>query len=98
MRMQEPIEWPEAAEIVITEDAELELIRNLVRLPDILNEVERDLYPHKMCDYLFETSQKFNKVRTICRYSYYQPIRRLESLTYTCFSSSPYTSFMKSVP
>jgi arginyl-tRNA synthetase len=94
----EPIEWPEAAEIVITEDAELELIRNLVRLPDILNEVERDLYPHKMCDYLFETSQKFNKVRTICRYSYYQPIRRLESLTYTCFSSSPYTSFMKSVP
>jgi arginyl-tRNA synthetase len=56
------IEWPEAAETLITEDAELELIRNLVRLPDVLNEVERDLYPNKMCDYLFETSQKFNKV------------------------------------
>lgn len=56
------IEWPEASEIIISEDAELELIRNLVRLPDILNEVERDLYPNRMCDYLFETSQKFNKV------------------------------------
>jgi arginyl-tRNA synthetase len=56
------IEWPEASEIIISEDAELELIRNLIRLPDVLNEVERDLYPNRMCDYLFETSQKFNKV------------------------------------
>lgn len=56
------IEWPEASEIIITEDAEFELIRNLVRLSDVLNEVESDLYPNKICDYLFETSQKFNKV------------------------------------
>ena len=58
----ESIEWPEAAEIIISDDAELELIRNLVRLPDMLSEVERDLYPNKICEYLFETSQKFNKV------------------------------------
>jgi arginyl-tRNA synthetase len=58
------IEWPEASEIAISEDAELELIRNLIKLPDVLNEVERDLYPNRICDYLFETSQKFNKVRT----------------------------------
>ena len=57
------IEWPEASDILITDDAELDLIRNLVRLPDILKEVERDLYPNRLCDYLFETSQKFNKVR-----------------------------------
>jgi arginyl-tRNA synthetase len=56
------IEWPETSEILITDDAELELIRNLVRLPDILSEIERDLYPNKVCEYLFETSQKFNKV------------------------------------
>ena len=61
----ETIQWPEAAEIVISHDAELELIRTLVRLPDILSEVERDLYPHKICDYLFETSQKFNKVGSL---------------------------------
>ena len=61
----ESIQWPEAAEIIISHDAELELIRNLVRLQDILSEVERDLYPHKICDYLFETSQKFNKVGSL---------------------------------
>eukprot|EP00980_Cylindrotheca_fusiformis_P017661 scaffold5529_cov117-Cylindrotheca_fusiformis.AAC.38 len=60
------IEWPEASEILITDDVELELIRNLVRLPDILHEVEQDLYPHKMCDFLFETSQKFNKFYETC--------------------------------
>lgn len=64
----ESIEWPEASEIIITDDTELELIRNLVRLPDILNEVERDLYPNRLCDYLFETSQKFNKVR-VCQFA-----------------------------
>ena len=58
----ESIDWPEASEVLITDEAELELIRNLVRLPDILSEVEKDLYPNRMCDYLFETSQKFNKV------------------------------------
>jgi arginyl-tRNA synthetase len=62
----EEIEWPEASEIIITDDAELGLIRNLVQLPDVLNEVERDLYPNKLCDYLFETSQKFNKFYENC--------------------------------
>jgi arginyl-tRNA synthetase len=62
----EEIEWPEDSEIIITDDAELGLIRNLVQLPDILQEVERDLYPNKLCDYLFETSQKFNKFYENC--------------------------------
>jgi arginyl-tRNA synthetase len=62
----ENIEWPQASEVVITDDAELELVRNLVRLPDILNEVERELYTNGMCDYLFETSQKFNKFYENC--------------------------------
>jgi arginyl-tRNA synthetase len=37
-------------------------MRNLVKLPDVLGEVEADLYPNRLCDYLFETSQKFNQV------------------------------------
>jgi len=60
------IEWPEASEILITHDAELELIRNLVRLPDVLNEVERELYTNRMCEYLFDTSQKFSKFYENC--------------------------------
>eukprot|EP00544_Gedaniella_sp_CCMP2646_P007131 CAMPEP_0202484444 /NCGR_PEP_ID=MMETSP1361-20130828/3524_1 /ASSEMBLY_ACC=CAM_ASM_000849 /TAXON_ID=210615 /ORGANISM="Staurosira complex sp., Strain CCMP2646" /LENGTH=688 /DNA_ID=CAMNT_0049113095 /DNA_START=26 /DNA_END=2088 /DNA_ORIENTATION=+ len=62
----ELLQWPEASEILITHESELELIRNLVKLPDILNEVERDLYPNRMCDYLFETSQKFNQFYENC--------------------------------
>eukprot|EP00592_Proboscia_alata_P010996 CAMPEP_0194355582 /NCGR_PEP_ID=MMETSP0174-20130528/3468_1 /TAXON_ID=216777 /ORGANISM="Proboscia alata, Strain PI-D3" /LENGTH=788 /DNA_ID=CAMNT_0039124911 /DNA_START=159 /DNA_END=2525 /DNA_ORIENTATION=+ len=59
--------WPEpASEILITQDAERELIRNLIRLPDVLNDVENELYPHKLCDYLFETSQKFNQFYESC--------------------------------
>lgn len=58
----EPIKWPEAAQIIVSDDTEVQLMRSLIHLPDVLNEVERDLYPNKICDYLFETSQKFNKV------------------------------------
>ena len=56
------VQWPEASAIIISHDAEKQLIRNLVKLPDILSEIETDLYPNRLCDYLFETSQKFNQV------------------------------------
>lgn len=56
---------PTIDDILITHDAELQLIRKLVGLPDILREVEKDLYPNRLCDYLFETSQKFNMVRSL---------------------------------
>ena len=48
------------------EESEVALVRNLVKLPDVLAEVERDLYPNKLCDYLFETSQLFNKFYENC--------------------------------
>jgi arginyl-tRNA synthetase len=60
------VEWPEATEIIISHESELDLVRNLVKLPDVLHEVERDLYPNRMCDYLFETSQKFNQFYENC--------------------------------
>jgi arginyl-tRNA synthetase len=59
----EGLEWPEASKVMITDPTELELIRNLVKLPDLINDVEQSLYPHKLCEYLFQTSQKFNQVR-----------------------------------
>jgi len=55
--------WPEGSDVIITHESELQLVRSLVRLPDILSEVETELYPNRLCDYLFETSQKFNQVR-----------------------------------
>jgi arginyl-tRNA synthetase len=60
------IVWPPACKITITDDSELDLIRSIVRLPDVLREVERDLYPNRLCDFLFETSQKFNKFYECC--------------------------------
>ncbi|KAG7353033.1 arginyl-tRNA synthetase [Nitzschia inconspicua] len=60
------IKWPEASKITITDESEMELIRSIVRLPDILTEVEQDLYPNRLCDFLFETSQKFNKFYESC--------------------------------
>lgn len=61
------VEWPEASDkIIITHDAEKQLVRNLVKLPDILREVETDLFPNRLCDYLFETSQKFNQFYENC--------------------------------
>jgi len=62
----ETMEWPEPANIIFSHDSERELVRNLIKLPDILSEVERDLYPNKLCDYLFETSQKFNQFYENC--------------------------------
>ncbi|CAB9498736.1 Arginine--tRNA ligase [Seminavis robusta] len=59
-------EWPEASDVIISHDTELELIRNLVKLPDLINDVEQSLYPHKLCEYLFQTSQKFNQFYGAC--------------------------------
>jgi arginyl-tRNA synthetase len=61
-----PIVWPKASEIILEHESELDLARNLVRLPDVIAEVEKDLYPNRMCDYLFETSQKFNQFYENC--------------------------------
>lgn len=66
------LQWPEASEILITHDSELQLIRNLVKLPDMLLEVERDLYPSRLCDYLFETSQKFNQVSSPLAFVFFE--------------------------
>ncbi|EJK76073.1 hypothetical protein THAOC_02180, partial [Thalassiosira oceanica] len=62
-----PVVWPEpAGRIVVSDDTERQLIRNLVKLPDVLGEVEADLFPNRLCDYLFETSQLFNKFYEKC--------------------------------
>lgn len=58
--------WPKPAKVVISHESELSLVRNLVRLPDVLNDVETELYPNRICDYLFETSQKFNQFYENC--------------------------------
>jgi arginyl-tRNA synthetase len=49
------------SQIVINEELELTLAKHLLQLGSIITEVERDLLPNRLCQYLFELSQKFNQ-------------------------------------
>lgn len=62
----ESIEWPEAADIILSHESEKELARTLIKIQDVFSEVENDLYPNRLCDFLFETSQKFNQFYENC--------------------------------
>lgn len=54
------------SKVMLDEPSEVELARNLVKLPDLLKSVENDLYPNRLCEYLFDTSQKFNQFYENC--------------------------------
>jgi arginyl-tRNA synthetase len=49
------------APIMLNEELELTLAKHLLQLDPIVTEVERDLLPNRLCQYLFELSQKFNQ-------------------------------------
>jgi arginyl-tRNA synthetase len=49
------------AKIILNEELELTLAKHLLELATIITEVERDLLPNRLCQYLFELSQKFNQ-------------------------------------
>jgi len=53
-------------DIIIETKEEKALIKQLLRLEETLLDVERDLYPNKLCEYLFELSQKFNQFYENC--------------------------------
>jgi arginyl-tRNA synthetase len=49
------------AQIILAEELELALAKQLLQLGSIITEVERDLLPNRLCQYLFELSQKYNQ-------------------------------------
>jgi arginyl-tRNA synthetase len=53
-------------EIILTEEAELTLAKHILQLEEILQEVESNLLPNRLCLYLFELSQKFNQFYEQC--------------------------------
>ena len=52
--------------ILLEEETELALGKHLLQLSEVLNEVELDLLPNRLCQYLFELSQKFNQFYDQC--------------------------------
>ncbi|NEO99254.1 MAG: arginine--tRNA ligase [Symploca sp. SIO2E9] len=52
--------------ILLQEYTELVLGKHLLQLSEVLTEVEQDLLPNRLCQYLFELSQKFNQFYDQC--------------------------------
>ncbi len=53
-------------EIKLTEESEFALAKHLLGLDEVLAEVEAELLPNRLCQYLFELSQKFNQFYDRC--------------------------------
>ncbi|MDF0556697.1 arginine--tRNA ligase [Kamptonema sp. UHCC 0994] len=54
------------AKVVLKDDAELVLAKHLLQFSDVVNAVEGDLLPNRICQYLFELSQKFHQFFEQC--------------------------------
>ncbi|WP_413173044.1 arginine--tRNA ligase [Anabaena azotica] len=54
------------AKIILKEETELTLAKHLLQLDEVINEVEQDLLPNRLCDYLYNLSDKFNKFYENC--------------------------------
>lgn len=54
------------AKILLQEETELVLVKHLLQLSEVIHTVEQDLLPNRLCQYLFELSQKFNQFYDQC--------------------------------
>ncbi len=54
------------ANILLQEETELILAKQLLQLSEIIGDLEADLLPNRLCQYLFELSQKFNQFYDRC--------------------------------
>jgi len=55
-----------AHEVLLDAPAELNLARHLLKLSDVVRDVEAELLPSKLCEYIFELSGKFNQFYESC--------------------------------
>ncbi|MEO1593215.1 MAG: DALR anticodon-binding domain-containing protein, partial [Cyanobacteria bacterium J06632_22] len=54
------------ASIHLEDETEIALARHLLQLDETIDEVARDLFLNRLCQYLFELSQKFNQFYDRC--------------------------------
>jgi arginyl-tRNA synthetase len=57
-----------ASEIPLSleDEAELVLLKHILQMADVIKAVGQDLMPNRLCQYLFELSQKFNQFYDRC--------------------------------
>jgi arginyl-tRNA synthetase len=56
----------ESARVILNEPAEAELAKQLLKLDDVLEGVIDEFLPNRICEHLFELSQKFNQFYEAC--------------------------------
>jgi len=56
----------EQAKILLNEETELVLAKHILKLGEVIQDVEKDLLPNRLCQYLYELSQKFNQFYDQC--------------------------------
>jgi arginyl-tRNA synthetase len=56
----------ETATLHLADETEFALARHLLQLDEVIAEVARELFPNRLCQYLFELSQKFNQFYDRC--------------------------------
>jgi arginyl-tRNA synthetase len=49
------------AKVLLQHETELVLAKHLLQLSEVVSEMEQDLLPNRLCEYLFQLSQKFNQ-------------------------------------
>lgn len=54
------------SQVMLSEPTELELAKYLLQLTDVIEDVERELLPNRLCEYLYELSKKFNRFYEAC--------------------------------
>jgi arginyl-tRNA synthetase len=54
------------AKILLQDETELVLAKHLLQLDEVLAQIDQDLLPNRLCQYLFELSQKFNRFYEEC--------------------------------
>ena len=55
-----------AGSVDLSTKEERSLAKQLMRLDEVLEEVAKDLYPNKLCEYIFDLSQRFNQFYERC--------------------------------
>ena len=49
------------AKVLLQHETEVTLAKHLLQLDEVISTVEQDLLPNRLCEYLFQLSQKFNQ-------------------------------------
>ena len=56
-----------SAKVILQSDTELVLAKHLLQFSEVINAVGGDLLPNRICQYLFELSQKYNQFYEQCQ-------------------------------